>query len=159
MMVVAQPINEEVFAPFGQLIHRPKQAGSSSDLVDELTNLRSHAQPKLSVAMVASAEMPLAATQMERHIHSSQAFIPINCDRYLIIVAPHTQAGQPDASAMRAFIVPGDVGINYKADTWHHPIKALGREASFAVLTFVEGDKAKDEQFVPLKETVTIALA
>ncbi len=158
-MIVAQPITEDAFAPFGQLIRRPEQAGSSSDIVDELSNLRSHARPKLSVVTVAHAAMPLAATEMERHVHSSQAFIPIDCDRYLIIVAPHADAGRPDPSAMRAFVVPGDTGINYKADTWHHPIRALGRDASFVVLTFIEGAKSKDEQFVPFDETIMIALA
>lgn len=158
-MIVAHPITEDAFAPFGQLVRRPKQPGGSSDLVDELSNLRSHARPKLSVVAVAAIDMPLIATEMERHIHSSQAFIPVDGDRYLIIVAPHAETGRPDASAIRAFIVPGDTGINYKADTWHHPIRALGREASFAVLTFIEGDKAKDEQFVPLDEAVTIVLA
>lgn len=158
-MLVAEAITAEAFAPFGQLVTRPAAAGQSSDLIAELTNLRAHAGPKLSVVAVAAADMPLDVTQMERHIHSSQAFIPIDCDQYLILVAPHGEEGMPDAAQLRAFVVPGDVGINYKADTWHHPIKTLGRIGTFAVLTFIEGNKATDEQFVPLKEPLVVDLS
>ena len=55
-----------------------------------------------------------------------------------------------------AFRVPGDTGINYRADTWHHPLAALEREARFVVLTFVDGT-ASDEQFVPLQDPISIA--
>ncbi|MDM9627901.1 ureidoglycolate lyase [Rhizobium sp. S152] len=158
-MIIAKEITEQAFAPFGQLVRRPDRAGQSIDLVKELANLRDHAGAKLSVVAVASTELPLDATQMERHIHSSQAFIPVDCDRYLIMVAPHGGDGQPDASQLHAFIVPGDLGINYKPDTWHHPITALGRTATFVVLTFIEGDKSKDEQFVSLPEIVKVGLA
>jgi ureidoglycolate lyase len=51
--------------------------------------------------------------------------------------------------------VPGDTGINYKADTWHHPLTPLDRLARFAILTFVDGTSG-DEQFVPLPEKVLI---
>jgi ureidoglycolate lyase len=51
--------------------------------------------------------------------------------------------------------VPGDTGINYRADTWHHPLSALERTGRFAVLTFVDGTAA-DEQFVDLPQEVII---
>ena len=48
-----------------------------------------------------------------------------------------------------------DVGVNYRADTWHHPLTALDWPARFVVLTFVDGTET-DEQFVTLPEPVTI---
>jgi ureidoglycolate lyase len=56
---------------------------------------------------------------------------------------------------MHAFRVPGDTGMNYRADTWHHPLTPLERAARFAVLTFVEGTPG-DEQFVRLLRKVLI---
>jgi ureidoglycolate lyase len=99
--------------------------------------------------------LPLTAVQMERHVHSSQAFAPLDCASYLVLVAPHGAGGMPDLEKVRAFRVPGDMGINYKADTWHHPLTPLERIGRFAVFTFVDGT-ADDEQFVDLPQSVLI---
>ena len=56
---------------------------------------------------------------------------------------------------MRAFRVPGNVGVNYLAGTWHHPLTALERPASFVVLTFIDGGP-DDEQFVKLPREIEI---
>jgi ureidoglycolate lyase len=72
-----------------------------------------------------------------------------------VVVAPHGDGGMPDFEKIRAFRVPGDTGVNYKADTWHHPLSPLGRVARFAILTFVDGT-AGDEQFVDLPQPVLV---
>jgi ureidoglycolate lyase len=105
--------------------------------------------------MARPRELPLTATQMERHVHSSQTFIPQDCASYFVMVAPHGLDGLPDPAAIRAFRVPGDVGVHYFADTWHHPLTALERPGSFVVLTFVDGGPG-DEQFVDLPEALEI---
>ncbi|MCW6511255.1 ureidoglycolate lyase [Lichenifustis flavocetrariae] len=150
-----EPITAEAFAPFGTLM--PPQPGGTGrlDLIDELVNTRESAKPRLSIAAVTSKALPLVAVEMERHVHSSQAFVPLDGAEYLIMVAPHGPDGLPDMAGLRAFRVPGDTGINYRVDTWHHPLTALGEAGRFAVLTFVDGT-AGDEQFVPLPEHVSI---
>ncbi len=107
------------------------------------------------MATVEPKTLPLTAIQMERHVHSSQAFMPVDCASYLVLVAPHGADEMPDLSKIRAFRVPGDTGINYRADTWHHPLSALERRGRFAILTFVDGT-ASDEQFVDLPQEVVI---
>jgi ureidoglycolate lyase len=154
--VKLEPITAEAFQPFGQLVLAPEKGGPRVELIEELQNLRDSAKPRLSLAAVDPKPLPLTAVEMERHLFSSQAFIPYDCDSYLVIVAPHGADGMPDTSALRAFRVPGDVGINYRADTWHHPLTALKSAARFVVLTFVDGS-AGDEQFVRLPEPITIA--
>ncbi len=153
--LILEPVTAEAFAPFGQLLPPPAPGPARADLVDELTNARASARPRLSVTAVEPTALPLEAVRMERHVHSSQAFVPTDCAAYLVLVAPHGPDGLPDVSGLRAFRVPGDTGINYRADTWHHPITALERNARFAVLTFVDGT-AGDEQFVPLPEPVLV---
>lgn len=150
-----ESIDAEVFAPFGQLLPRLPPGAGRQELVDELHNARAGARPRLSFANVEPKALPLTAVQMERHVHSSQAFAPLDCASYLVMVAPHGDDGMPDLEMVRAFRVPGDAGINYKADTWHHPITPLERSARFAVLTFVDGT-AGDEQFVDLPQAVLI---
>ena len=150
-----QDITAEAFARFGLLLPRPAPGAGRLDLIEELTNGRETARPRFSLTAVEPRALPLIAVEMERHVHSSQDFVPLDCASYLVLVAPHGADGCPDEAGLHAFRVPGDVGIHYHADTWHHPLTALDRPASFAVLTFVDGT-AGDEQFVPLKELVIV---
>jgi ureidoglycolate lyase len=126
------------------------------ELIEELQNLRNSAKPRLSLAAVNAKTLPLTAVELERHWFSSQAFIPYNCDSYLVIVAPHGADGMPNAAALKAFRVPGDIGINYHANTWHHPLTALESAACFVVLTFIDGSES-DEQFVQLSDPILIS--
>ena len=150
-----EPITAEAFAPFGQLLPPGHVGGPRLDLIDELQNGRAGAKPRLSLAAVAPKPLPVVAVEMERHVHSSQAFVPLDCAAYLVLVAPHGPDRLPDMARLRAFRVPGDTGINYRADTWHHPLTALERDARFVVLTFVDRTPG-DEQFVPLTNVVSI---
>ncbi len=155
MNLTIEPMTADAFAPFGQLLPPRAPGQGRLDMIDELQNARASARPRLSLATVEPRTLPLNAVEMERHVHSSQAFVPLDCASYFVLVAPHGADGRPDVSGLRAFRVPGDTGINYRANTWHHPITAFERTARFAVLTFVDGTAA-DEQFVPLPETVVI---
>jgi ureidoglycolate lyase len=150
-----EPIDKEAFAPFGQLLPPAPLGASRQELIEELQNDRASGRPRLSIATAEAKTLPLTVVQMERHVHSSQAFAPLDCASYLVMVAPHGGGGMPDLEKVRAFRVPGDTGINYKADTWHHPLSPLERVGRFAILTFVDGT-ASDEQFVDLPQPVLI---
>lgn len=153
--LVLEQITAERFAPFGLLLSPARTGDRRVELIEELQNLRTTARPRLGLVSVRAASLPLHATEMERHVHSSQTFIPITAADYLVLVAPHDPDGHPDAGQLRAFRVPGDVGIHYHADTWHHPMTALDADARFVVVTFVD-HTADDEEFVPLRETVRL---
>jgi ureidoglycolate lyase len=150
-----EPIDAEAFAPFGQLLPPAPPGAGRQELIEELQNDRTSARPRLSIATTGPKVLPLTAVQMERHVHSSQAFAPLDCASYLVMVAPHGDGGMPDLEKVRAFRVPGDTGVNYKADTWHHPLSPLERTGRFAILTFVDGT-ATDEQFVDLPQSILI---
>jgi ureidoglycolate lyase len=150
-----EPLTAEDFAPFGQVLAPRPAVERRLDLIQELENDRVSARPRLSLATVEPRPLPLTAVEMERHVHSSQAFLPLDCASYLVLVAPHGAGDRPEMSRMRAFRVPGDTGINYKAGAWHHPLTPLGRIARFAILTFVDGTPG-DEEFAPLPEKVLI---
>lgn len=150
-----EPITAAAFAPFGDLVMQPQVGQDRLDLIDALRNGRPGARPRLSFATVMPTTLPFAAVAMERHVHSSQAFVPLDCAAYLVMVAPHGPDGRPAMAGLRAFRVPGDTALNYRADTWHHGLSALERVARFAILTFVDGTAA-DEEAVALPDTVSI---
>jgi ureidoglycolate lyase len=150
-----QPITEAGFAPFGQVLRVPAVGQPRLDLIEEMQNLRASARLRLSLSSVAATQLPFTVTKLERHVSSSQAFLPLACQGYLVVVAPHGIDGQPQLEALRAFSVPEDCCINYRVDTWHHPFTALHGPARFAVLTFVAGTP-DDDQFTPLSEPIWI---
>jgi ureidoglycolate lyase len=155
MRLKIEPIGAAAFMPFGQLLPPREPGQGRQELLEELQNSRSSARARLALATVEPKTLPLTAVQMERHVHSSQAFVPIDCASYLVLVAPHGPDDMPDLGKLRAFRAPGNTGINYRADTWHHPLSALERTGRFAILTFVDGT-AGDEQFVDLPHEVVI---
>ena len=155
MEIQPQPLTREAFAPFGDVIDVPKEAGRTY-YEDALGNLRTEAKPSLSMSFrPPTPDRPLKSELMERHEFSSQTFIPVDVGRWLIVVAPHAAQGGPDTKKAIAFIADGSVGVTYKANTWHHGLTTLDKPGSFAVFMWKAG--AQDEEFVPVEPfTVTI---
>ncbi|GAC1338714.1 MAG: ureidoglycolate lyase [Acetobacteraceae bacterium] len=98
--------------------------------------------------------LPLRVTTLERHPHSAQSFIPLDCHDYLVAVCPARADGGPDIAGLRAFIARRGQGIVYARNVWHHPMLALGGPALFAV-SMATGS-AMDDVFVPVDRPVTI---
>ena len=78
--------------------------------------------------------LPLEISMLERHPKGSQAFIPLQQQKFLIIVAPALDENTPDISKLCAFISDGKQGINYRAGTWHHPLLTFEAPSDFAVV-------------------------
>jgi ureidoglycolate lyase len=148
MVIIPQPLTKEAFAPFGDVIDMPRDAGRFY-YDDALGNLRPQARASLSVALKAETpDRPMKSELMERHEFSSQTFIPVDVGRWLIVVAPHAAAGGPDMADARAFIADGSTGVTYRANTWHHGLTTLDRPGRFAVFMWKAG--TADEEFVPV---------
>lgn len=148
---IADPV---AFAPFGDLIASPRSL-PNIDFSGALDNQRAGAKTTLYTTIVEPVAVPLTITKMEQHRFSSQTFLPLDASRYLVCVAPHGKDGQPDPDALQAFIMPAGIGITYRANVWHHPMMALDRAASFAVVMWRDGS-TDDEEFVDLAEPLQI---
>lgn len=149
MELIPQPLTKEAFAPFGDVIDVPDVPGRTY-YEDALGNRRPTAHASLSVSLKAeTTDRPLRSDYLERHEFSSQTFVPLDVERWLIVVAPHAAAGGPDASGMKAFIATGKQGVTYRPDTWHHGLTVLDRPGRFAVFMWRDGGTG-DEEFVPV---------
>jgi len=145
--VKVEPLTVEAFAPYGDVLTLPTLAGRTY-YNDALDNLRKEASPSLSLSVrEPSPALPMRATMLERHEYSSQTFIPIDADQYLVVVAPHLPDGGPDVLQARAFLARGDQGVTYRANTWHHGMTVFGRPACFAVFMWATGGEG-DEEFI-----------
>ena len=150
------PLTQEAFAPFGRVLVRP--AHGRLDLIEEFENNRRSAKARLSLATLEPVALPHAVAEMEAHPFSSQAFVPVDLSRFILLIAPSRGDGGPDTDRMQALVSDSATGIMYAANIWHHPMRVLDRQGSFAVLTFVDGS-ADDETFVPLPEPVVVGVA
>ena len=64
---------------------------------------------------------------LERHPKGSQAFIPLQQQKFLIIVAPALDKILLIFQNYALFVSDGKQSINYRAGTWHHPLLTLTR--------------------------------
>ncbi len=75
--------------------------------------------------------LPIIIKKMERHPLSSQCFIPLGQQSYLVVVAP---AGEFIEKAIQIFIASSNQGVNYHVGTWHHFSLALNQVSDFLVI-------------------------
>ena len=76
-------------------------------------------------------EQPVRIKMMERHPLSSQAFIPMGQQPFLVVVAPK---GEFDITKIEVFLASSNQGINYHKGTWHHYCLALNAVSDFIVV-------------------------
>ncbi len=132
-----ETLTKKAFAPFGEIITPPSEGGFPTNdgtaiRFDEITKLdvtELKGFPLLSLFRVAPISFPFNITKLERHPHSSQAFIPLISRPFLSIVAPASDKINP--AEIKGFYVPSGQGINYRRGTWHHQVIALKEETLF----------------------------
>jgi len=134
----AEPLTAQAFAPFGQVLEMPSDTPRLDHAAD-LVNGRPGARPNLAMIRAPAASLPLHATLLERHPYSTQAFVPLDAQRYLLLVCVDDGRGHPDLATARAFIARWDQAINYHANVWHHSMAALDRAGIFAMLIWEDG--------------------
>lgn len=89
---------------------------------------------------------------VERHPLGSQAFIPLEPCRMVIVVGPPGEG--VSAEDLRAFVTNGRQGINYHRGTWHMPLIAFDTGQEFLIVDR-GGDESNCEQHT-LDETVML---
>ena len=162
-VVKTEPLTAEGFAPFGQVLQTPSSGGRDAnqgtatrlDRAAGLATTRAGCPPNLAMFRALPQALPLKLRLMERHPCSTQAFLPLRCSRYLVVVAPAAPGGGPDWAGLRAFVAGPGQGINYAVGTWHHPFTALDEAAELAMLAWEDGTP-RDCEEVPLPEPITV---
>ncbi len=121
--LTVEPLTEEAFAPFGQLIG-PR--GGTPDF--EGQGLRSwrlayDAVGPTDIMYIWFDYIPMQFTRLERHLNVTQGFIPLNGTEMVMVVGPRTDLGSrdagPDPHQLRAFLVPGTHGVMMWRGVWH----------------------------------------
>ncbi|MGE8625555.1 ureidoglycolate lyase [Acinetobacter schindleri] len=137
-----QLLTSENFARFGEVIScQGNDYFHINDAHTEryhalvMTEIMGDAKAGISIFRnIKSTQIPFEISMLERHPNGSQAFIPMQGQKFLIVVAPNLDTDTPDLSQLCAFITDGTQGVNYRAGTWHHPLLTLEAPSDFAVV-------------------------
>ena len=157
--IVAQPLTDEAFAPFGDVLHA---AGAPDKMINQGLCGRHHDRARMdfgadgragiSIFNAEKRTLPYTLDLVERHPDGSQAFIPMTLEPFLVIVA-EDDGGKP--SNIQAFITAPGQGINLLRNTWHGVLTPLGEPGLFAVIDRI-GDTPNLEEF-PLEPILVTA--
>ena len=92
--IVAQPLTDEAFAPFGDVLHA---SGSPDKMINQGLCGRHHDRARMdfgpdgragiSIFNAEKRDLPYTLDLVERHPEGSQAFIPMTLEPFLVIVA------------------------------------------------------------------------
>jgi ureidoglycolate lyase len=156
MIVQAQPLTAQAFAPFGQVLAGTGPATERKAFAARMHNGRPGAQPNMTYMKVAPEAGALTIRELERHPHSNQAFVPLNGTRQLIAVCPSGPDGQPLLAELQVFVSAGGQAINYDANVWHAPRMALTAPGEFVMFRWDDGS-AGDTELVALESPVAVA--
>ena len=132
------PLTREGFRPFGEVI---EMEGSAHYTINQGFTERFNDLCFVDVAMEGGSTnvslflgqprpAPIAVKLMERHPLGSQAFVPLQDQPWLVLVA-----GDPlDFASYRAFTATGQQGVNYARNVWHHPLLVLDADSRFIII-------------------------
>lgn len=114
----------ETVAPFGRLISAARMGdGRGTKYYGNAVELWSvdgfltDADACLSVARVQPRECRVL--WMERHFKHTQAFIPLNFEPFVVVMAPPNDKSSPEPDAVRALLFPSGCGLQLNVGTWH----------------------------------------
>lgn len=160
----AEPLTPAAFAPFGDVIepdsarrHYPINAGTAERHHDvmRIDTAAEAGHTVLSLVCGQPVTLPARLRLLERHPLGSQSWLPVEGQRFLIVVAP---AGEQWALAdLRVFVSDGRQGVNYARGVWHHPLLSLGEAPGLYVVVDRDGPGDNCEER-PLPQPVEVAI-
>jgi ureidoglycolate lyase len=140
ILLHASALSADAFKPFGEVIEIEGRGSrwindNTCRRFDELAHIdvaEAGGRPVLSVFEANPRSLPLHIRTLERHPLSSQAFYPLEARPFLVVVAE--DGASASAGQLRAYVSSGRQGVNYRRNTWHHPLIALGEISRFLVV-------------------------
>lgn len=134
-----RPLTASAFAPFGEVIEADP---ARMRLINGGTTERFHAlfSPEVTgekarvivnIFRGQPRAFPYEIGMMERHPFGSQSFSPLSGRPFLVAVSLD-EGGKPGEP--QVFLAGAHQGVNYRRNTWHHPLMAIGEVSDFLVV-------------------------
>tara|TARA_Y100000590_G_scaffold414194_1_gene510865 strand:+ start:2146 stop:2649 length:504 start_codon:yes stop_codon:yes gene_type:complete len=128
IILKAKKINSQNFKKFGEVINFNKNKykyinngfAKKFDNLAKIRILKNSGKVKFSIFISKPRKFPLKIEMLERHPLSTQLFFPIS--KYGFIVVVCANKNKPSINEIKSFIIPPNIGINYKIGIWHYPL-------------------------------------
>lgn len=158
--LAVEPISAEAFAPFGRLLvpEGPRDAGREGY---DIWIKPFAAESAARLQIVRYHARPFAVGMIERHLHVTEARMPLAGGPPAIIVVAPPEESAPVPRSLRAFRLNG-AGVIFHRGTWH-AIDAYPERGPHADFLFLSEEATVNELFVtpnqPAKRTEMIDFA
>ena len=134
-----QPLTEEAFAPFGEVIdlNKAENFPINNGMCTRFNDLATvelggeKPRPLVNVFRGKPYDLPLHLKMVERHPLGSQAFIPMSKRPFLVIVS-EDRDNIPQTPV--AFLTKPGQGVNIGQNIWHGVLTTLGEVSDFVVV-------------------------
>ena len=130
MKIIIKPkkITRKNFKKFGDVISTKKIKSINindgyAKRFNDLCRINTSSKKGSTIVSIFSAKkrkFPMNIKMMEKHSLGSQAFIPMEETTFLVFVAP--KGKKPNIKKLKSFIIPEQIGINYRPGIWHFPL-------------------------------------
>ena len=130
MKIIIKPkkITRKNFKKFGDVISTKKIKSINindgyAKRFNDLCRINTSSKKGSTIVSIFSAKkrkFPMNIKMMEKHSLGSQAFIPMEETAFLVFVAP--KGKKPNIKKLKSFIIPEQIGINYRPGIWHFPL-------------------------------------
>lgn len=149
-----KPLTAEAFAPFGEVV---QCEGNTPIMINDGNTERYHKlvstevefdddQVIINIFRAQPRAMPMNIRMMERHPKGSQSFHPLSGEAYLVLVGDPVEDLKPEN--LHLFLASKDQGVNYRKNTWHHPVLGLNKVCDFLVVDRMgEGNNCEEIHF------------
>ena len=156
MQLTPLALSVESFARYGDVVEH--QGNDTRRVLDTpFSNESSGLRYRFTVNRLQRADtQKIQITEVERHPHSAQTFIPLSgSTRHLVVVALSDEAGKLDPATLQAFVSNGRQGVSYRTGVWHFAFTAIDSDAEVAVILGLTG-QSTDTEYTTLSAMVDV---
>ena len=160
-----KPLTTEAFAPFGEVVQCD---GNTPIMINDGNTERFHnlvttevehpADDKviINIFRAQPRTLPMSIRMMERHPFGSQSFQPLSGEDYLVLVGDPVEDLKPEN--LHLFLATKDQGVNYRKNTWHHPVLGLNKVSDFLVVDRLGDGHNCEEIYFDDADSIEISL-
>ncbi|BBM63962.1 Catalyzes the catabolism of the allantoin degradation intermediate (S)-ureidoglycolate [Vibrio sp. B1REV9] len=131
-----EPLTKSGFEPFGEVIETEEsdfffinsESGQRFHGLGEVS-VEDDTNPLISIVRAKGVSSSIKIDLLEKHPIGSQAFFPLNGERFIVVVAEG--GDEIDESTIKAFVSNGKQGVNYRQNAWHYLLFAWNKDTDF----------------------------
>ena len=159
--ICPEKLTKENFAPYGEVIEAKGEfkiinQGNGKKWNNLVHFDMYHDNGNVNLGILKTKYLDFVFDQMERHLYTSQIFIPLAGGKSIVAVAPVSDQ-YPDPQEVKAFFMEDNQGVSFDRKVWHHSLFPLNEEQDY-ILMMRGGNFPPDVELVKFPDNVKIKI-